>query len=239
MAEHTIHDVQGVFFDFNGTLARLATWETHEAVFARRGLVDAAAVWGDRWSVGPSDGEAHFEHSTSREAYRGWELERYRTRARACGVGEDQLDDLVTELDRATNTFTLELYDDVMETFATLKAHKLAIAICSNWFWDLDRAIDDVGLASAVDISVTSAQAGARKPHPQIFLEALRQCGLQTENVLYVGDTWATDIEGSRAVGMTAIHLWRPEREREEDRPPGLRPGIYRISDLRELGDFV
>lgn len=231
-------ETRGILFDFNGTLVHLVTWATHEAVFTRRGLEEAGTAWGDRWAVGPSDGEEHLEHSRSREAYHRWELELLRTRARACQVSDDDIEGLVTDLDRATKTFTLAHYDEVVEVLAALRRRGLVVAVCSNWYWDLDRAIDEVGLTDAIDVAVTSAQAGARKPHPRIFLETLKQCGLRPEQALHVGDTWGPDVLGALGVGMRAVHLWRPERAGEAD-PPPLPDGALRVADLRALTDLV
>lgn len=100
-----VSEVQGVLFDFNGTLARLETWgECHQDVFARHGLTEAGQRWGNGWLIGPPDGEDHREHSRSRDSYHQWELDRLRARARRCGVPEAQLDALVRELDRANKT---------------------------------------------------------------------------------------------------------------------------------------
>ena len=143
----TPSDVRGVLFDFYGTLARAVSWgETHEEVFARRGLAEAGTRWGSRWVGGVPDGHEHVEHSVSRDAYRAWELERLRSRARACGVGDDELEALVADLYQATKTFTLAAYPEVPDVLAELRDRGLVVAVCSNWDWDLDKAMDQAGL---------------------------------------------------------------------------------------------
>ncbi len=192
-----LSNVRGVLFDFYGTLARAVLWgETHEEVFARRGLADAGSLWGSRWVGGVPDGHEHVEHSVSREAYRAWELERLRSRARACGVGDDELEALVADLYQATKTFTLAAYPEVPDVLAELRARGLVVAVCSNWDWDLDKAMEQAGLTGAVDVVVTSARAGARKPHPRIFDHTLALCGLEPGETLFAGDTWVPDVEG-------------------------------------------
>ena len=175
-----LSNVRGVLFDFYGTLARAVSWgETHEEVFARRGLAEAGSLWGSRWVGGVPDGHEHVEHSVSRDAYQAWELERLRSRARACGVGEDELEALVADLYQATKTFTLAAYPEVPGVLAELRDRGLVVAVCSNWDWDLDKAIEQAGLTDAVDVVVTSARAGARKPHPRIFDHTLARCRLE------------------------------------------------------------
>lgn len=234
-----LSDVRGVLFDFYGTLARAVSWgETHEEVFARRGLEEAGGLWGSRWVGGVSDGDEHLEHSVSRDAYRAWELDRLRSRARACGVGDDELEALVADLFQATKTYTLAAYPEVPGVLAELRERGLVVAICSNWDWDLDRAVEQAGLTQAVDVAVTSARAGARKPHRRIFDHTLGLCGLEPGQVLFVGDTWVPDVEGPLAAGMRPVHVWREDRA-DEPEPPPLVDGVVRAADLSPILTLV
>ncbi|MEA2828363.1 MAG: putative hydrolase of the superfamily [Actinomycetota bacterium] len=235
-----------MLFDFYGTLARAVEWgETHEEIFARRGLPGPGARWGSQWVGGAVDGEEHVEHSASRETYVAWELDRLRTRARACGVADDELEALVADLHRASKTYTLAPYDEVADVLAELRRRGLVLAVCSNWDWDLVRAVTDVGLDTLVDEIVSSAHAGARKPHPRIFDHTLERCRLEAAETLFVGDTWGPDVEGPLAAGLHPVHLFRAdqaERAREsglEPTAPPLPPGVARATDLRGVLDLV
>ncbi|MGW1372937.1 HAD family hydrolase [Streptomyces sp. NPDC002446] len=232
--------VRGVIFDFYGTLVRMVPPlpPSHHSLFARRGLTEAAERWGDPWTVGPRDGEEHAAHSVDEESYRAWEVDRLRRRARACGVPDTEAAALAVELDRAMKDLRLALFDDVPSALAGLRARGVTVAVCSNWFWDLDRAIEDVGLAGAVDVAVTSARAGARKPHPRIYRVVLERCGLRPEQALFVGDMWRTDVAGPLAAGMRAAHLWRPDRAVEGVAPP-VPAGATRIASLSALTDLL
>ncbi|MFJ8475285.1 HAD family hydrolase [Kitasatospora sp. NPDC094011] len=232
--------IRGVIFDFYGTLVRMVDPlpPSHASVFERRGLGAAGARWGDQWSVGPADGEQHVAHSVSEQAYLAWELERLRSRARACGVPAGELDGLAAELDTAIKAIHLELFDDVRETLAGLRRRGLVVALCSNWYWDLDRAVARVGLADLLDVVVTSARAGARKPHPRIFRTVLDGCGLRPEEALFVGDAWGPDVEGPLAMGMRAAHLWRPDRAVDGEAPP-VHGGAVRITGLAAVAELV
>ncbi|WEB38511.1 HAD family hydrolase [Streptomyces yunnanensis] len=232
--------VRGVILDFYGTLVRLVEPlpPSHRSFFLSRGLVEAADKWGDQWTVGPRDGEEHTAHSTSERAYHTWELDRLRRRALACGVPGAAAGPLAADLDRAMKDLRLALFDDVPAALAGLRARGLTVAVCSNWFWDLDRAIEDVGIAGLVDIAVTSARAGARKPHPLIYRTVLEQCGLRPEQAVFVGDMWESDVAGPLAYGMRAVHLWRPDRV-VAGAAPSLPDGAARIASLTALSALV
>ncbi|MFJ9696151.1 HAD family hydrolase [Kitasatospora sp. NPDC101183] len=232
---------RGVIFDFYGTLVRMVAPlpPSHASVFDRRGLGAQGALWGDQWSVGPADGEEHTAESVSEQAYHTWELSRLRTRAEGCGVPADQLDGLAADLDAATKAMRLEAYGDVRDTLADLRRRGLTVALCSNWFWDLEGAVAAVGLSDLVDVAVTSAQAGVRKPHPLIFRTALEGCGLRAEEALFVGDAWGPDVEGPLAVGMRAAHLCRPDAAVDFGQAPPLLDGAVRISSLSAVADLL
>ena len=226
-----------MIFDFYGTLARAVTWaETHEQVFDRHGLAFDVERWGRNWVGETNDGDEHVEHSASREAYVAWEHERLRRRARNCGVGDDDLDALVADLYTSSKAYTLKAYDEVLDVLSELRRRGLILAICSNWDWDIDRAVAAAGLDGAVDVVVTSAQAGARKPHARIFRATLQRCYVAPPEALFVGDTVYADVEGPLRYGMAAVHVWRDDMVGE---PPALPAGATRAADLRAVLDLV
>lgn len=165
-----------------------------------------------------------------------WEHQRLRRRAAACGVGDDDLGALVADLHTASKTYTLEAYDEVSNVLAELRARGLTVAICSNWDWDIDRAVAGTGLEGATDLVVTSAQAGARKPHPRIFRHTLERCGVGPAEALFVGDTMYADVEGPLAYGMAAVHVWRDDMLAD---PGPLPAGAIRTADLRSVLDLT
>ena len=234
---------KAVFLDFYGTLAHATTWgPTRQEVMAKRGFTipdDASLA---KWT-GTSDnidGTEHLEHSRSAEQYEAWERDRLRQFVTACGVGPDDVEGLIDDLHTATKAFTLEAYAEVPDVLRELRARGLTLAVCSNWDWHLDRAMEQAGLTDRVDILVTSAQAGARKPHPRIFQHTLEVCGgVDPSDVVFVGDSWGPDVEGPAALGMRPVHVWRPEWDGERDPPPMLTDGVVRLPDLRGVVDLV
>jgi putative hydrolase of the HAD superfamily len=118
--------------------------------------------------------------------------------SRACAV------DLVREWERHENFF---LYDDALPALEALRTHGLRIGLVSNGQRDLDEFARHHGLD--VDVCIGSMRHGHVKPHRSIFEAALVALDAAPSEAAMVGDSYADDIEGARALGMRAILLDR------------------------------
>jgi putative hydrolase of the HAD superfamily len=230
---------RAAIFDFYGTLARAVKWGSPVAdVLAIRGhRLDRAAY--DAWQAEVYDGMEHDAHSASRDAYLGWERERLRRLASSTGAGPEQVEELAAELHHAIRDFRLAAYEEVPGVLAELRDRGVTVAVCSNWTWDLDDAMEQAGLGRAADLVVTSAQVGVRKPHPRIFELTVARCGVDAADALFVGDTWYPDVEGALAAGLRPVHVWRPDDGHVSGEPPPLPEGVVRVPDLRGVLDLV
>lgn len=98
----------------------------------------------------------------------------------------------------------------------------------SNWDMSLSDVLGRVGLAEHLDGVVTSAQAGAAKPDPAIFAQALALAGAAAAGAVHVGDSVAEDVAGARAAGIVPVLIVRRGQP-----PPDA--GCRVIVSLREL----
>ena len=89
-----------------------------------------------------------------------------------------------------------------VERFA---ARGLALAVVSNWDVGLHEKLGS--LASRFACVVTSAEVGAAKPDPAVFLAALEHLGVAPSRALHVGDE-PGDEDGARGAGMR--FRWAP-----------------------------
>jgi FMN hydrolase / 5-amino-6-(5-phospho-D-ribitylamino)uracil phosphatase len=116
------------------------------------------------------------------------------------------------------------LYDDVLPALEALRRHGLKLGLVSNGQRDLERFVEHHQID--VDVAVGSASFGRTKPHPSIFLAALEALGVAPTRAAMIGDSYEDDIEGARALGMTAFLLDREER---------YPHAADRLTDLRAL----
>jgi HAD superfamily hydrolase (TIGR01662 family) len=118
--------------------------------------------------------------------------------ARACAA------DIVREWERHENFF---LYDDALPAMALLRSHGLRIGLVSNGQRDLEEFAEHHELD--VDVCVGSKHHGYVKPHRSIFEAALEALDVTAAEAAMVGDSADDDVEGARALGMTAVLLDR------------------------------
>ena len=109
------------------------------------------------------------------------------------------------------------LYEDALPALEALRAHGLRIGLVSNGQRDLDEFARHHSLD--VDVCVGSLRHGRVKPHRSIFDAALAALEVVASDAAMVGDSYADDIEGARALGMRAIlldreslHVGEPDR---------------------------
>ena len=109
------------------------------------------------------------------------------------------------------------------------------LAILSNWplAATVDRYAEAAGWLPHLTAIVVSQRVGTIKPHPAIFAAALEALGSPApDRVLHVGDDWAADVVGAKAVGWRACYL--DARPHDSPLPASDRDGSV-IPDL-ELG---
>lgn len=220
--------------DWYGTLAEWAEGgaSNYGKILAEHGFeVDQAEL--DRFHTA-WDGVDQREHPVDEDVYLAWTRTRLATLTEACGVPDELADTVVSPLLEADVAAPMAVSPEVAETLAELRRRGLGLAICSNWGWDLESFLVATGVAPLVDVAVTSARAGWRKPHPDIYRHVLEQLGAQAADVVFVGDSWLPDVVSPRAVGMRAVQVQRTEHAAA----PELPEGVARVRSLFGLADL-
>jgi YjjG family noncanonical pyrimidine nucleotidase len=107
------------------------------------------------------------------------------------------------------------------------------LGILSNGFTEIQRAkLSNLQLSRYFKYTVFSEDAGAMKPSSKIFDAALSACGCRPSEVVYVGDSYDTDIVGAQSAGWHAVHITKAVTSEQNG------PTCLRIADLMELTSF-
>jgi putative hydrolase of the HAD superfamily len=194
----------------------------------------------ERWWNDGLDGIEHDEHSQSRDHYVAWQQQRLLAMLSETDVHPGEYEVIVEKMRAGNASRVMEAYEETADVLTELRTRGLRLAVCSNWDWDLDEAIAEVGITDLVDVVVSSAWVGARKPHPRIFEHTLAKAGIAPEDALFVGDTWGPDVVGPRAAGITPVYLRRDDHWPDTTAPPDWEAeGVVTAVDLRGLLDLV
>ena len=135
-----------------------------------------------------------------------------------------ELDPLVDAL-LASLRFTP--FADVRPALVAARERGQRLVVVSNWDASLHGVLRALELEPLLDGILTSAGAGARKPAPAVFDQALALAGASPQQAIHVGDSLEEDVAGARAAGIEPVLVRR-------DGGP-VAPGVRTISTLEEL----
>jgi putative hydrolase of the HAD superfamily len=118
-------------------------------------------------------------------------------------------------------------YDDVDPCWQALEARGLTIAVASNFDDRLDRIVERIAPLNRAKRIFISATIGYRKPSTDFFRAVEVELGLQSAELLSVGDDVENDYRGAQAAGWHAILVDRSGTQRS--------PEMHTIASLAEL----
>ncbi|MCA1682816.1 MAG: HAD family hydrolase [Actinobacteria bacterium] len=148
-------------------------------------------------------------------------------------------DRAVVDADRAYQELfvsSLRVDDRTLPALERLSA-RLPLGLVSNYPCGatLRRSLAALGIAEHFHPVVISGEIGYVKPHPKLFEVALAGLGVAAERVLFVGDSWPSDMVGAQAAGMATCHHRGLTSERgHEQHYASYRPD-FTIEHLDEL----
>jgi putative hydrolase of the HAD superfamily len=115
----------------------------------------------------------------------------------------------------------------IVDLLGELRERGLAMGVVSNWPPSLPELLAHHGLSRFFEVIVYSGEDGVHKPEAGIFYRALAAMRARADEAVFVGDDLCADIEGARAIGMTAIHF--DPRKRSETRDADEITGLRRL----------
>ena len=113
-------------------------------------------------------------------------------------------------------------------------AAKYPLTVVTNGFVEVQyEKFDKSGLRDCFAHIVLSEEVGCQKPNPRIFEEALRMNGLAAEDVVMIGDSWNSDIQGAINAGIDQIWI----RKSKDPLPEGQSATylVHTLSDVMEI----
>jgi FMN phosphatase YigB (HAD superfamily) len=87
-----------------------------------------------------------------------------------------------------------------------------------------ERTLRHAGILDCFEHVLLSSELGTRKPNHRFYISVLRVSNHPPEQVLFVGDNAAHDVEPPRALGTNAVLVAPVWRQRDA---PGTRPPVF------------
>jgi putative hydrolase of the HAD superfamily len=222
--------IKAVFFDWFGTLARYdpPREELQRRVLGELGVsvpradISRALLVADREfydSVAATGAEPDREERARRALHHQEAL------MRQLGVHttEELVARTLARLRQLSPEMTFVLFEDVMPTLMALKERRITAGLLTNWRGKLQPTYTRLGIGPYLDFAITSEEVGAGKPHPDIFLAALKRAAVEAGEALHVGDQYSIDVAGARSAGIPPILLDRADIHRDITDCPRIR----------------
>ena len=115
--------------------------------------------------------------------------------------------DRVSELYIQQLSTHTELFEGTVSVLEYLSS-KYTLHIITNGFEHVQqRKLENSGIARFFKIVLTAEKIGFKKPHPTIFLSALKTAEVLPEHAMMIGDSLEADIQGALKLGMQTIHF--------------------------------
>ena len=125
------------------------------------------------------------------------------------------------------------VFEDVLPALSALRASGARLAIVSNWDSSLPGLLERLDLARWFDTIVVSHLEGIEKPHPELFLRAVRRLGGEPDEALHIGDVPELDDAGARSAG---IACWLVDRRGRSRASPNVIPDLTSVPAIARDG---
>lgn len=119
-------------------------------------------------------------------------------------------------------------------------AKKYPLTVVTNGFVEVQyEKFDKSGLRDCFAHIVLSEEVGCQKPNPRIFEEALRMNGLQAEDVVMIGDSWNSDIQGAINAGIDQIWIRKSKEQGTKSQDTTEKTATYIVQSLSEVMEIL
>jgi len=221
-------DLEAILFDFGGTLdADGVAWiDRFAAAYAKAGLDVPLATLREASGHG------------TRQAYHSPQVAGFDLRATvafhvACQFAHLKIENPAAAA-RVVDLFVSWAESALADSRAVLErlSRRFKLGVVSNFYGNVDRILEQAGVAPLLGAIVDSTVAGVSKPDPRIFALALERLQARPAAALFVGDSLEQDIAPARAAGLRTAWL-RGERAAGEGTAADVC--VQSISDLERL----
>lgn len=122
------------------------------------------------------------------------------------------------------------------ETLLKKVTETCKLGLISNFTYApvVHKSLKQLGIDCYFDAIVVSGDCGWRKPHKNIFAEALKRLDVKAENAVFIGDSPLEDIKGALNSGLKTVFVQSQFFNAVDLEASGLKPDIV-VNNLIEI----
>lgn len=124
---------------------------------------------------------------------------------------------------------TVPLFPHLKELLSNLRKAGLKLAVVSDL--PVERKIKYLGLDGIWDTAFSSEDTGYLKPNPEPFLRICKDLNMKPQQIIYVGNSYSSDILGAKNIGMKAAHI---ATKKVKDSVADIT-----FKDYKQLGEYL
>ncbi len=230
MRSSKLEGIEVIFFDVDDTLfdQQKAHKIALQKIKDRYGVFDGLDMKKIIQAFKAADDEAmdEFRDGVSIDKLRWNRSERF---LKKVGVDEDFTETFHQEFYRIYPSIPVEI-EGAKEVVIELNS-RYDLGILSNSTKKIQmKKLNTLELTKYFNHYIFSEEVGFRKPDKEIFLHALDKVDKSSEQCLYVGDSFRSDIKGAEKVGIRTCWLNRDNGYKEDENLPDIK--IKKLSTL-------
>ncbi|MBW2971046.1 HAD family hydrolase [Candidatus Woesearchaeota archaeon] len=126
------------------------------------------------------------------------------------------------------NKLLAKPYPETLKVLQTLKKKYKIVLISNTDCFSIKSVVEKFELDKYFDLMVFSYDTGMLKSNPKAFENALKKLKLKKEDVIMVGDSMESDIQGAKNAGIDAVLIDRRDRREFENK-------IVTLDELEKL----
>lgn len=125
------------------------------------------------------------------------------------------------------------MYEDAKKILPILKKHKVKLVLLTNGYKSTLKVIKYFGLNKYFDHVFVSCNIGISKPNQKIYRIIAKKLSVKQNEILCVGDSYATDIVGAIKSGCDAAII---DRKNTEDKK---KYGCIYLNNLTQVKNLI
>lgn len=157
---------------------------------------------------------------------------RFELTLRRLGLDENRFEEIGTQYMRFYQNHW-QWVEGAREAFETIRK-RYDVGILTNGFAETQKKkFEEFDLYNKADHLVISEEVGVMKPHPDVFEHATKLTGLKPGDILYIGDSFNSDVKGGTDFGWNVA--WFTQNGESEKH----KKVDFVFSDFKDLADWL